>query len=152
MIGLPGEKTPLTILNVFGSMYGTKNKKAHFMVDNLGSSVDDSEFLHDNDLAIGAVINIYGRPFILTNCDEFTQQYYRDKYGVEDFTPLTLNEEQLREIPAPKPPPYHGWGQEDDLGMWNSLEMKPAIKDYKKEAEFAKYYISTYKIDNIYKI
>lgn len=107
------------------------------MVDNLGSTLND-DYYKDNDLAIGAVLNIYGRPFILTTCDEFTRVYYREKYGVEDFTPLELNEELLREIPAPKPPPWHGWGQENDLGMWNSLEMKPAIKDYRKEAELAK--------------
>jgi hypothetical protein len=68
---------------VFGSMYGSKNKKAHWMVDNLGhQGPDESEFYKDNDLAIGAVLNIYGRPFILTNCDEFTRQYYRDRYQI----------------------------------------------------------------------
>lgn len=138
------------------------------MVDNLGSSSNDSDFYKDNDLSIGAVLNVYGRPFILTTCDEFTKQYYKDRYQVgqfnhintyiincvncsvvqinhellvtylEDFTPLQLNEALEREIPAPKPPPYLGWGQEDDLGMWKSLEMKAHVKDYRKQAEFEK--------------
>jgi hypothetical protein len=119
-------------------MYGSKSKKAHFMVDNLGNQGDGMEYYMDNDLAIGAVLNIYGRPFILTDCDEFTKQYYKEKYQVEDFTPLKLNEQTEMEIPDPKPPPYHGWGQEDDLGMWKTLENKAAIKDYRREAEFDK--------------
>jgi hypothetical protein len=63
-------------------MHGQKNKKAHFMVDNLGLGGRDIEYYTDADLSIGAVINALGRAFILTRCDEFTKQYYRDKYGV----------------------------------------------------------------------
>lgn len=74
--------TPLTILNVFGSMYASKNKKAHYMVDNLADQDSGIEFYKDNDLAIGAVLNIFGRAFIITDCDEFTRQYYKEKYNV----------------------------------------------------------------------
>ncbi len=52
------------------------------MVDNLGLGGRDIEYYTDADLSIGAVINALGRAFILTRCDEFTKQYYRDKYGV----------------------------------------------------------------------
>jgi len=81
-VGLPGDNTPVTMLNVFGSMYGTKNKKAHYMVDNLGMNGRDVEYYSDKDLLIGATINIYGRAIILTDCDEFTKQYYKEKYEV----------------------------------------------------------------------
>jgi len=52
---------------------------------------------------------------------------------------LELNEQTEMEIPEPKVPPYHGWGREDDLGSCNTLEMKIAVKDYRKEAMLEKY-------------
>lgn len=33
------------------------------------------------DLSIGAVVNVYGRKVILTDCDPFTKEYYRVTYG-----------------------------------------------------------------------
>jgi hypothetical protein len=33
-------------------------------------------------------LNVYGRKILLTDCDEFTRNYYRTKYGVQDFTPI----------------------------------------------------------------
>ncbi|ODM96665.1 EF-hand domain-containing family member C2 [Orchesella cincta] len=135
LIQLPGMDTPMTVLNVFGSIYASKNKKAHYMVDNLADQDSGIEFFKDSDLAIGAVLNIFGRAFILTDCDEFTRQYYRDKYNVQDFTPLTLNEPK-RTYPKPVPPPYNGWGtEEDSLQSWKSVELKPLNKDYRKYAE-----------------
>lgn len=34
------------------------------------------------DLSIGAVVNVYGRNVILTDCDPFTKEYYRVTYGL----------------------------------------------------------------------
>jgi len=65
------------------------------MVDNLGNQVGSDEYYRDNDLAIGAVLNIYGRPFIITNCDEFTRQYYREKYQVGKHLAMSLLKENI---------------------------------------------------------
>lgn len=35
-----------------------------------------------SDLIIGAPINVYGRMVIISDCDEFTKEYYRVKYGL----------------------------------------------------------------------
>jgi len=113
------------------------------MVDNLANQDSGIEFFKDSDLAIGAVLNIFGRAFIITDCDEFTRQYYRDKYNVQDFTPLSLNEPK-RTYPKPEPPPYTGWGtEEDSLQSWKSVELKPLNKDYRRYAEKEKFIFTT---------
>jgi len=73
-------------------MHGTKSKKAHFLVDNLGLGARNIGYYTDKDLAIGAVINALGRAFTLTRCDKFTQQYYKERYGVGEnlFTEFDL--------------------------------------------------------------
>ncbi|KAJ3113843.1 EF-hand domain-containing member C2, partial [Physocladia obscura] len=55
------------------------------------------EFFSDRDLTIGAVLHLYGRPFVICDCDEFTKSYYREKYGLEQFDPVSLDdyEEEL---------------------------------------------------------
>lgn len=83
---MPGVETPLTILNVFGSMHERKGKKAHFMVDNLGLGARDVVYYNDRDLAIGAVINVFGRAIILARMDKFTEEYYKEKYGLCTLT------------------------------------------------------------------
>jgi len=40
------------------------------------------EFYRDSDLKIGAIINVWGRKIMLCDCDEFTKEYYRTKYGI----------------------------------------------------------------------
>ena len=40
------------------------------------------EFYSDADLRIGQWVNVYGRKFLLCEVDEFTREYYRQKYGI----------------------------------------------------------------------
>jgi len=40
-------------------------------------NVEDS-YYHWSNLSVGAEIDVYSRKIILTNCDEFTKQYYLD--------------------------------------------------------------------------
>lgn len=48
----------------------------------------DVEYYSDKDLSIGSVVNVFGRSMHLIDCDQFTREYYRTTYGLEDFTPL----------------------------------------------------------------
>ena len=41
-----------------------------------------TDYYHDSDLTIGTVLNVWGRKFRICDCDEFTKEYYKSKYGL----------------------------------------------------------------------
>lgn len=43
------------------------------------------ETYRPSDLTVGVPINVYGRLVILTDCDLYTKEYYRSKYGIGKF-------------------------------------------------------------------
>ncbi|NXJ12013.1 EFHC2 protein, partial [Odontophorus gujanensis] len=128
----PGTITSRTVLNVFGNSVGNRRR---YILDNRKTGAVHQEFYRDSDLKIGAVINVWGRKLMLCDCDEFTKDYYRTKYGIEDFTPVSY------EVPPPPKaeksiPPYTGFGSEEDsLSSCMSLLPKPPRKDFKKFME-----------------
>uniref|UniRef100_A0A8C3LH16 EF-hand domain-containing family member C2 n=1 Tax=Chrysolophus pictus TaxID=9089 RepID=A0A8C3LH16_CHRPC len=128
----PGTITSRTVLNVFGNLVGNRGR---YILDNRKTGAVHQEFYRDSDLKIGAVINVWGRQIMLCDCDEFTKDYYRTKYGIEDFTPVPY-----KAPPPPKAekpvPPYTGFGSEEDsLCSCMSLLPKPPQKDFKKFME-----------------
>jgi hypothetical protein len=68
----------------------------------------------DSDLKIGTIIDVFGRSFFLYDADEFTKDFLDKKYGPHDWTPIdpTDAREKLKLVHVP--PPYNGWGSEDD--------------------------------------
>jgi len=81
---------------------------------------------------IGGHIFVYGRPFVLCSCDEFTKEYYRSKYGLVEFENGFKEPEEVPRVER-EIPPYNGFGSEDDsLGSCISLIPKPPRKDFKK--------------------
>ncbi|KAI9223544.1 hypothetical protein BC828DRAFT_403054 [Blastocladiella britannica] len=121
------------------------------------------DFYTDCDLVLGAVLNVYGRPFLLCDCDDFTKDYYRERYGLNEFHPIAFDAIYLEHAQMPEvsldvipmtnsafvPPSlaisqvrapeykYNGWGSEEDsLGSCVSLTPKPPKKDLKKERMF----------------
>ncbi|KAG8235664.1 hypothetical protein J437_LFUL016037 [Ladona fulva] len=142
-VGLPGDDfgNPLTVLNVLGHSF----KKGHYIYDSLSSGRNDLgsryEYVTDKDLYIGAALDAYGRNIVLTSCDPFTQEYYRSKYGYEDFTPApepraSEREKHLEIIKSSKVkvlPPYNGYGSyEDSAQNCHSIIVTPPKKDFKK--------------------
>ncbi|XP_077198973.1 EF-hand domain-containing family member C2 [Paroedura picta] len=128
----PGTITDRTVLNVFGGLVGNKGR---YILDNRKTGAVRQEFYKDCDLRIGSIINVWGRKIILCDCDEFSKEYYRTKYGVKDFTPVPY-----KVPPPPKVgrqiPPYNGFGSEEDsLCSCMSLLPKPPQKDFKKFME-----------------
>lgn len=77
-----GESTPVTVLNVIGG--GLKGGR--YLTDSVGIGRVDDNYYKDSDLAIGKVINVYGRRVILTGCDHSTSDYYRVKVRLATST------------------------------------------------------------------
>ncbi|NXH20112.1 EFHC2 protein, partial [Bucco capensis] len=132
----PGTITSRTVLNVLEKLGG---KGTRYILDNQKTGAVHQEFYKDSDLKIGAVINVWGRKIMLCDCDEFTKEYYRTKYEIEDFTPIPC-----KAPPPPKPektfPPYTGFGSEEDsLCSCMGLLLKPPKKDFKKFMEKDRY-------------
>jgi len=49
-----------------------------------------TDYYHDSDLTIGTVLNVWGRKFRICDCDEFTKEYYKSKYGLRKLYPASL--------------------------------------------------------------
>lgn len=76
-LSLPGQQTAITLLNVLGS----NMRDVRYVADPLNTGQKQTVYYTDQDLRIGAVLNVFGRDVVLTSCDQFTQQYYREKVG-----------------------------------------------------------------------
>uniref|UniRef100_A0A8C2L9R5 EF-hand domain-containing family member C2 n=1 Tax=Cyprinus carpio TaxID=7962 RepID=A0A8C2L9R5_CYPCA len=127
----PGEITDRTVLNVFGPV----GQGGRYILDSLKTGAVEEEFYKDCDLTIGGVINVWGRRMLICDCDNFTKEYYRSKYGIEDFTPVSY-QTSFPPKPARQVPPYTGFGSEEDsLCSCQGLLPKPPQKDFKKLME-----------------
>ncbi|XP_055545172.1 EF-hand domain-containing family member C2 [Wyeomyia smithii] len=129
-----GESIPVTVLNVIGG--GLKGGR--YLTDCVDIGKVNENYYKDSDLAIGKIINVYGRKIILTNCDNFTKVYYTTKFGVEDFTPIQgysvrKNKFQQQWRKERQLPPYNGWGShEDSEGNCITVEPTPPKIDFRK--------------------
>ncbi|KAF2975435.1 hypothetical protein EK904_002001 [Melospiza melodia maxima] len=125
----PGTITNYTLLNVLAK---PGRNKGYYIRDVLQTGAVHQEFYKDSDLKIGAVINVWGRQILLCDCDEFTKEHYRKKYGIVDFIPI-----EYKTPPPPKPekiiPPYNGFGtEEDSLNSCKSVVIQTPHKDYRQ--------------------
>jgi hypothetical protein len=83
------------------------------------------------DFLIGSSINVYNRPCLIYDCDEFTKRWFKEVLGVEQI-PIDLKKDKPQKFYQPVPP-YNGFGSEEDsLGSVYSLQPKPPRKDLNK--------------------
>ncbi|NWH56083.1 EFHC1 protein, partial [Geococcyx californianus] len=100
--------------------------------------ISDEEVLEwytAKDFAVGKSTNLFGRTFFIYDCDDFTRNFYRDKFGITDFQPVEMKKKPPKEVPQVIPP-YDGFGMpEDSLQNCFSLFPKPPKKDVIKMLE-----------------
>ncbi|CAG9561858.1 unnamed protein product [Danaus chrysippus] len=90
------------------------------------------------DLTIGAVVNVFGRKVVLTDCDPFTKEYYRVTYGFDAFTPLPVPKDESTEcissnMAERQLPPWNGYGSYDDSAEnCRTVEPKAPHRDFIK--------------------
>lgn len=128
-----GQKTPFTVLNVLGG--GLTGGR--FVPDCLGIGGKNVECYTDKDLTIGCAVNIYGREIHIVDCDDFTREYYRKKYGIEDFSVVSRPNDKTGKKPVALHdrvlPAFNGWGtHEDSEGNCRTIEPKPPKADFQK--------------------
>ncbi|XP_071380863.1 EF-hand domain-containing family member C2 [Centroberyx affinis] len=127
----PGEITDRTVLNVFGST----GQGERYILDSLKTGAVQEEYYKDCDLTLGGEVNVWGRRVVICDCDNFTKDFYRSKYGIEDFTPVQYKAPKASKPPRPVPP-YNGFGSEEDsLCSCQGLLPKPPQKDFRKLME-----------------
>lgn len=134
-----GDDTYFAMLNVFGK--GLKNIR--YMRDRLDSGQNESRYYQERDLAIGNTINVYGRRVILTDCDGFTQNFYKCKYGIEEFKSLCIlshSQKFYSRMVEKTMPPFNGWGtHEDSEASCKGIEVKAPHIDFCKFLKYDKY-------------
>ena len=55
----------------------------------LQTGAQATDYYKDSDLSVGTVLNVWGRRFVLADCDDFTKEYYSKKYGLSKWTAFT---------------------------------------------------------------
>jgi hypothetical protein len=95
------------------------------------------DYYVESDFKVGGTVEVYGRQLFINGCDEFTQQFYMENYGMrpEDFPRIQMEAPQ-RAVPLMAPPKYNGFGSEEDsLGSFLYLMPKVPKRDFKKLME-----------------
>ncbi|KNC47049.1 uncharacterized protein AMSG_03474 [Thecamonas trahens ATCC 50062] len=91
-------------------------------------------FYNARDFFIGMTLNVFGRPFLVYDCDGFTRKFYADVFG-RAMEPITLTQ-SAPPPPVVEVPPHTGFGtQADSLGSVNRLAPAPPRRDYVKLAK-----------------
>ncbi|XP_076099003.1 EF-hand domain-containing family member C2-like isoform X1 [Mytilus galloprovincialis] len=127
----PGEVTDRTVLNVFGPT----GHGGRYILDSLKTGAVRTDFYKDSDLTLGSVLNVWGRKYVICDLDDFTKEYYRTKFGIEDFNSVSYKKGGYGGVER-QWPPYNGWGSEEDsLCSCMGLLPKPPKRDFIKFME-----------------
>lgn len=110
LVKLPGKQADRTVLNVQES---PDRRGSRHILDSLRTGEDQDEFYNDSDLQIGTTVDVIGRQMLVCDCDDFTREHYKSKYGIELGAPVDV-EEPAAPIPERQVPPPTGYGTEED--------------------------------------
>eukprot|EP00985_Skeletonema_marinoi_P016359 scaffold8775_cov170-Skeletonema_marinoi.AAC.1 len=91
---------------------------------------DDSDCYSWKDLAIGQIINVFGRMMLIVKCDRFTRDHYESN-GIHLREDMPLEVEDKKAEIKRVVPPYNGFGSEEDSlrSCTGSINPPPLKKD-----------------------
>ncbi|ESO86018.1 hypothetical protein LOTGIDRAFT_195429 [Lottia gigantea] len=93
------------------------------------------EYFTPKDFLIGKTVMIYGRRFLVYDCDNFTKSFYYHNFGITEFASVDVKG-VAKELPKMEIPPYNNFGSmEDSLQSCLSLVPQPPKKDFIKMLE-----------------
>lgn len=93
------------------------------------------EYFTPKDFKLGESKTIYGRRFLVYDCDNFTKAFYYQHFGMTDFKPVDVKN-RAKALPKMEIPPYNQFGSlEDSLQSCLSLIPQPPKKDFIKMLE-----------------
>jgi len=129
-----------TYLNVFGDNSNIKSAKILDKSKNLEqvSTLCAKNCFSDQNFILGTIINLWGTKILLKSCDDLTQYYYMQKYGLDYSEKLIAEVDNMfikceNDLDDENIPSYNGFGSfEDSLQNCKNLVPKPAKKDEKK--------------------
>jgi len=108
-------------------------------MSNIGSNLvkASTEFYTERDIRVGHYVNVYGRELSVLGADEFTKNFYVTNYGMNPADLQGVSFDVPAEAPPTiYPPPYNGFGtEEDSLNSFLYLMPKVPKSDFKKLME-----------------
>ena len=121
-----------------------RDNYSQFLSKTVLNKPNSKELYIDSDFYIGQEVNVFGRKFLIYDADEFTKNYCDEKFGKHDWTPLQFNDDGTYSQIKNNPPPYNGWGDEEDsLGYCYSLHPTPPkkniVKMMNKDGQFLRF-------------
>ncbi|XP_016065312.1 PREDICTED: EF-hand domain-containing protein 1 isoform X1 [Miniopterus natalensis] len=78
--------------------------------------ISDQEVLEwytAKDFIVGKPLTILGRTFFIYDCDPFTRQYFKEKFGISDLPRIDMSKKEQPPIKQ-ELPPYNGFGLVED--------------------------------------
>ncbi|XP_073938061.1 EF-hand domain-containing protein 1 isoform X3 [Castor canadensis] len=78
--------------------------------------ISDQEVLEwytAKDFIVGKPLTILGRTFFIYDCDPFTRQYYKEKFGISDLPRIDVSKQEPPPVKQ-ELPPYNGYGLVED--------------------------------------
>ncbi|VDN96960.1 unnamed protein product [Rodentolepis nana] len=129
----------------------------------LRSGCKPIEYYTDMDLTIGAILNVYGRKFMICDCDEFTKEYYRKKYNIETLKPVKPLRAKQRDSNEDtdsncRPRMQSSFGKCDERGLYQGkfnpdiLHFMTRIISGNEDAESRKFVLTCFPCDNTFMI
>ncbi|KAM7539238.1 hypothetical protein Aperf_G00000058353 [Anoplocephala perfoliata] len=103
--------------------------------DAVNSESEATEYYTEKDITLGAVLNVFGRKFLMCDCDEFTKEFYKKKYGITMFTPVHPPRAECNYTVKLENPPYNGWGTDEDSLANCHFLIPPANKTPQERCE-----------------